>query len=482
MIYAMPFKKTPEWLMDIASGKEDSGFPLLNVLQNSLYYPACGLNGTPVKFLGGNIHSFIYADYGVKKIDFMNNLNGATNRCGFKGYHSIKQMELKFNDLAPSGWSPMIVPTQHLRLIQQRQQVGEPFGHWSIWKRKADFPPEHGPEYFSFLYLGGEMSAVYQALYTRNNLKPKVLAIIQPGAFGGEWECVTSDNSFFKRVVKANPAGVPDYLLCGGFGTGYQKPCWNDYLGNRLIQLPERSAGLWKQSSNRSELFSDHGTERRKQDTSDVEQANMRIALCKIEELIPLFADLKNEEIGFLSRYLRSISREMRFPSDQVHGQNWNRLNLTELWNQFGSDSYREFAFDLLSWAHYHDDPGAVQFISRYICRFLPETEEIEQILLRGVWDKEKSNGLRACFFKCLSYQFNHAAVDFFSVKLERFIRENGSNEKLMGAVINSIHRNMGSDCTSEKCKELVLAYMNAYPTVKKSLCSPTTKRMLDIL
>lgn len=214
----------------------------------------------------------------------------------------------------------------------------------------------------------------------------------------------------------------------------------------------------------------------------DTKQANIRIALCKMEGLIPLFADLKSEEIGFLSRYLISISRKMRFPSDPVHGQNWNRLNLTDLWNQFGSDSYREFAFDLLLWAQYHDDPGAVYFISRYICRFLPETEEIEQILLSGVWDNEKSNGLRACFFNCLSYQFNQAAVDFFSVKFERFIRENGSNEELMGTVINKIHRNMQSGCTSEKYKELILAYLNAHPTVKESLHSPTTKRILAIL
>ncbi len=243
MIKTMPIEKTPEWLLNIASGKETQ-FPLRDVLHNSLYYPACDQNGTPVKFFGGNIHSFIYADYGVRKNDILNNLNGTTNRCGFKGYRSIKQVDLKIDDFVPAGWSPGIVPPRDkMDRILYFQGHGDAFGHWSVWERKADFSSEHGPQLFSFLYMGGEMSAVYQALYTRNNLKPKVLAIVTPGSFGGEWESVATDESFFKKVVKANPAGMPDYLLSNKRDG---EVCWQEYKGDRLILLPERSAGLWK--------------------------------------------------------------------------------------------------------------------------------------------------------------------------------------------------------------------------------------------
>jgi len=122
-----------------------------------------------------------------------------------------------------------------------------------VWQRDESADNDVGPEIFSFFFLAGEMSAVYQGLYSRNNIAPKILSIIQPGAMGGEWECVTSDNSFFKKVVKANPAGMPEYLLHGGFGDGkgglgdpYPIPCWKENEGPKITRLMERYAGIWK--------------------------------------------------------------------------------------------------------------------------------------------------------------------------------------------------------------------------------------------
>jgi hypothetical protein len=129
----------------------------------------------------------------------------------------------------------------------------KPFGHWSVWKRDES---SAGTELFSFFYMSGEISAIYQGLYCRLCIAPKVIAIIQPGSMGGEWENTTSDDSFFKRVVRSNPAGMPEYLLHGGTGWGrgspnndpYPDPCWREYSGTRLCQLSERYAGLWRLS------------------------------------------------------------------------------------------------------------------------------------------------------------------------------------------------------------------------------------------
>jgi len=106
------------------------------------------------------------------------------------------------------------------------------------------------------------MSCVFQTLFNRNNIRPKVLAIIQPGSgFGGGWEYTEGNQSFFKSVVQSNPAGMPEYLLFGGFGSSsfYEEPCWKEYQGERLIQLPERQAGLWRlRDGYRRELFVDN--------------------------------------------------------------------------------------------------------------------------------------------------------------------------------------------------------------------------------
>jgi hypothetical protein len=249
MIAPLQTMETPEWLNTIVETKTSDGFPLKSILQNSLYYPASGLNGTPVKYLGGNIHSFIYADYGISRRSFLRNLHGIDSGCGFKGYRLVMQQDIHRDDLVPPDWIPPLIPQSnpHYSLLKGNESACEQFTHWSVWKRRKGFSHQHGPDAFSFLFIGGEMSAVYQGLYSRNSQKPLVLAVIQPGCMGGEWENVESDSSFFKKVVLSNPAGMSEYLLYGGIGKGYyEKPCWGEYVGDRLIQLPERYAGLWK--------------------------------------------------------------------------------------------------------------------------------------------------------------------------------------------------------------------------------------------
>lgn len=246
MIHEIPSHPCPEWLLQISA---TSPFPgVKRIVADSLYYPACGLNGTPVKYLAGNVHSFVYADYGITEREFLDNLNGGGPDDGFKHYHPVVQRKLSVHDVVPANWRPELLPTDRDRqswLIEQERRC-QPFGHWSVWQRYPDAPEDHGPQRFSFLYLAGEMSACYQGLYCWNRIAPTVLAIIQPGAIGGEWENTCSDSSFFKRVVRSNRAGLPPYLLHGGYGFSYPEACWAEYKGPALARIPERSAGLWR--------------------------------------------------------------------------------------------------------------------------------------------------------------------------------------------------------------------------------------------
>jgi hypothetical protein len=60
-------------------------FSLENTIENSLYYPSCGIDGEPVKYLMGNVYSFIYVDYGISKKP----LNDVIKYDGFRGYRII---------------------------------------------------------------------------------------------------------------------------------------------------------------------------------------------------------------------------------------------------------------------------------------------------------------------------------------------------------------------------------------------------------
>ena len=248
----------PKWLLDIS---EDSLFPgLEKILPNSLYYPACEFNGTPVKYLSGNIYSFVYADYGIIRDDFLANLNGMGEDDGFMHYHSICQRDVFRHEIVPDGWRPSIRPSGDMNIARlfQREKESEPFGHWSVWQRNDTASNDVGPPRFSFFFLAGEMSATYQGLYYEKNIVPRILAIIQPGGgFGGGWESADSDDSFFKEVVSSHRKGFPKYLLYGGSGgpEHYNCACWQEYRCDtckcaRIVQLPERCASLWELQPN----------------------------------------------------------------------------------------------------------------------------------------------------------------------------------------------------------------------------------------
>ena len=243
MIDSIPAPNIPHWLRDIASNPAAAKFNLKDILKDSLYYPACGLNGTPVKFLVGNVHSFVYADYGVTQEVFLENLNGGRPECGFRGYESILQREIFHDDVVPPGWQPPMNPQDpaSIELLGPRQEACRPFGHWSVWRTVGQGKKDEREDLFSFFYMGGEMSAIYQGLYSRNRIAPKILAVICPGFIGGEWEDVRGGDSFFHNVVDSNQAGMSEYLL-----TDEAAPCWEEYDKHCIATLPERDCHLWR--------------------------------------------------------------------------------------------------------------------------------------------------------------------------------------------------------------------------------------------
>jgi hypothetical protein len=256
MIPELPTPPVPAWLHEISQDPVHAEFDLTNILNDSLFYPSCGLNGTPVAFLAGNIHSFVYGDLAISRERFLANLNGDDEDSGFMGYRSILQQDIQRQDVVPEGWGPPLLPRSRLDKLRHAERQCVPFGHWSVWARREEKGEEFGPALFSFFYLGGENSALYQGLYNRTGIAPRILAIIQPGGGcgGGGWEQIDRQESFFHEVVAANSGGLPPYLLHGGYGgeTFYSKPCWNEYADERLALLPERYAGLFSlRSANR---------------------------------------------------------------------------------------------------------------------------------------------------------------------------------------------------------------------------------------
>ncbi|MEC4747533.1 hypothetical protein [Methylomicrobium sp. Wu6] len=235
MIEQIPCMTPPEWLMNLTAGAiVNNPFPLNEVLQDSLYYPGAGTDGKPVRWLAGNVYSFVYTDYMVSRPRFLHALNNVHS--GFRGYRVLGLRDMTMKELIPNGWVPQPPNVFDGNPNEGREHFAEPFGIWGIMERLPDYPAEHGPERFSLLYLCGEGVASYQALYNSNRLKPKILFLIQHG-FGGNWTNFENPDGIFAQSVAANPVGMPDWLV-GRYRRNYEgsrESYWPKYYPGQFL-------------------------------------------------------------------------------------------------------------------------------------------------------------------------------------------------------------------------------------------------------
>jgi len=234
MIPELPKLPCPDWLSEIAAKPErakTAALPLPSILADSLYYPGSGFDGDPVRYLAGNVLSFVYADRNRSKEKFISHIDPDRKGRAFLGYRPIPHLQrfLNRDEIAPPNWSPPYPVLDH-------DWEKQAYAHWSVWKRTPEHGESHGPLHFSFLFLGWEARAAFEALYILNKKKPKIITIISPG------NAPLGVRSEFKRRVMENPVGTPDYLLCNG---GRQpRTRWPQY-GTFIAAVPDGSAKLW---------------------------------------------------------------------------------------------------------------------------------------------------------------------------------------------------------------------------------------------
>lgn len=194
----------------------NNSLPLQDILADSLFYPAAGVDGSPVrhaKLLG--VNSFVYVD----TITSEGKLDETFILEPFRGYQIFGQRGLVKEDLIPNGWAPRLPESFDQGLMEQynftmRLTNANPltaFATWFILKRDQELDDTHGPESFSFLYIRGEGVATYQALYIEQKILPSIVAIIRPGTgFGGNYG---DFEELFFNVAAMHSEGMPPRLL-----------------------------------------------------------------------------------------------------------------------------------------------------------------------------------------------------------------------------------------------------------------------------
>src|SRR5450759_522068 len=136
MLPQLPEISIAKWLENLSTDSiMDGRFPLREVLRSSLYYPSSGFDGDPVRYLAGNILSFIYVDYGYGDEEFMDALSAQ----GFRGYDLLAVRFVTEEELTPRGWRP--TPPNSADGdppgASRRDQI-TPFCVWSVFQRHED--------------------------------------------------------------------------------------------------------------------------------------------------------------------------------------------------------------------------------------------------------------------------------------------------------------------------------------------------------
>jgi hypothetical protein len=232
----------PLWLMNVQA---EDDFPLHLALTNSLYYPACGLDGDPIRYLGGYIHSFVYTDYAVPQELISASLVDPKHRLkGYRLLFSKSVSEMVF----PKHWGSVTDMPKGVRWAAIRA-LKQPLGYalWAVLERLDEFRIDHGPRRLSLLFIGGEAVEVFKVLYMDNGVMPDVIAIIHCGVGRGH---VCSDlagrNLPFAHNVLDLCERQPQFVLYGVRATMCSKCCWPEFT-RRVARWRDDDGelGLW---------------------------------------------------------------------------------------------------------------------------------------------------------------------------------------------------------------------------------------------
>lgn len=227
MITIMKTDKLPELQRPVWLSLESlaSPVPIRELLSDSVFYPASGLDSDPMMHLGHYFWSFVYADYGYSP----ETIRAALGAAKFAGYELIGRRRVSEDEVSLARWnseSGGYLEGGNNRAARERGTP--PFADWALLVR--DYGSDKPRELMSLLFVGADGVTLFKKLYVESGVTPACVAIIQPGDGAGDenWTDFRDPNAYLARAVMTNPAGSPRFLLHGGGGKAewYKESCW----------------------------------------------------------------------------------------------------------------------------------------------------------------------------------------------------------------------------------------------------------------
>lgn len=204
----------------------NSSFNLIDILQDSVYYPASGLDATPIEVFGNKYYSYINVDYSQSYENVRKSMELDFEKVGYK---LIGIKDITKEELTPNGqtYSPIELNDYELKRLEDHQFINDlyysfassAFAIWAVYELENESANANvKAKKFSLLHIRGEGCATFKQLYYHNKKNPKAIAIINPGeGYGDNWTKFTDYKFRFyqsiRRNVDNNGAEMPDYML-----------------------------------------------------------------------------------------------------------------------------------------------------------------------------------------------------------------------------------------------------------------------------
>ena len=216
-------EETPLWLKNC---RKDTIISLQDFLSsNVVFYPGSGTDGHPLKIFGGShsAHSFIFADYIIKKEDIWAELSDDRHPKFPKGYHLFSLNEVPLDHLLPLNRG------QRRNIYYEgRFRQKTPYAIMAVLERNLDRNEDHGPARIAVLYIGDEAFEIFDTLFCQKpKLRPFAI-VIQDHGLGCLWSPFGGSNSLMYRIALQHDV-LPKFLFVGMTGGGPTNGEWPNY-------------------------------------------------------------------------------------------------------------------------------------------------------------------------------------------------------------------------------------------------------------
>jgi hypothetical protein len=203
-----------------------SSFNLKDILVDSAFYPASGIDGTGIECLSFKTNSFVHVDYSMPRYVVQEALERHFEPVGFRciGLRYVSKEELTTHGFRPRDFRLNEHEKHRLEeeVIRDRlySKNFTPFALWAVYEFDKTSPHRAAGQIsrFSLLHIGGEACATFEAIYFNNGINPEAVIIKDPSeGYGDNWTSFSNpDFRLYQAILlnhKQNGASMPEYIF-----------------------------------------------------------------------------------------------------------------------------------------------------------------------------------------------------------------------------------------------------------------------------